>query len=115
MGFLYKLSFNKFYFDENYERFIYRPSHRLAKQIAYLDWELYDKYFINGFGVVTRWLSNLSGKLDYEGLDQRIVDGVGRSIGSLGKQLRTVQTGKLQNYLLFVLAGIIVILILQAV
>ncbi len=115
MGFLYKLSFNKFYFDENYERFIYRPLHRLADQVAYLDWDLYDKYFINGFGRVTRWLSDLSGKLDYDGLDQRIVDGVGRSISSLGKQLRTVQTGRLQNYLLFALAGVIVILILQAV
>lgn len=115
MGLLYKLSFNKFYFDENYERFIYRPLHRLSKKIAYVDWDLYDKYFINGFGVATRWLSILSGKLDYEGLDQKIVDGVGRSIGSVGEKLRMVQTGKLQNYLLFALAGVIIIIVIQAI
>ncbi|MEE8335688.1 MAG: NADH-quinone oxidoreductase subunit L, partial [Candidatus Neomarinimicrobiota bacterium] len=115
MGLLYKLSFNKFYFDENYERFLYKPLLKLSEKIAFLDLDLYDKYFINGFGRAARWISVLSGRLDYDGLDQSLVDGIGRSFSAMGKRLRLVQTGHLQNYLLFALAGIIVILILQAV
>lgn len=115
MGLLYKLSFNKFYFDENYQRFLYRPILKLSEKIAFLDLDIYDKYFINGFGRAARWISALSGRLDYDGLDQSLVDGIGRSFNAMGKRLRLVQTGHLQNYLLFALAGIIVILILQTI
>ena len=115
MGFLYKLSLNKYYFDENYNRFLYQPFLKLSRAVAYVDWDLYDKYFINGFGRVTNILSRITGRMDYEGLDQTLVDGVGRSAQGLGKQLKKVQTGRLQNYMLFALIGVIVILIVQAI
>ena len=83
--------------------------------MAYVDWDLYDKYFINGFGRVTNILSRITGRMDYDGLDQTLVDGVGRSAQGLGKQLKKVQTGRLQNYMLFALIGVIVILIIQAI
>jgi len=114
-GPLYKLSLNKFYFDENYDRFLYQPLMKLADKVAYFDWELYDKYFINGFGKVTSWLSNISGKFDYEGIDQGLVDGVGRSAKNVGHSLRNIQTGRIQNYILYVLAGAILMIIIQAV
>ncbi len=114
MGFLYSLSFNKYFFDENYNRFLYKPILKLSEKVAFLDWDLYDKYFINGFGRVTEWLSRLSGKLDYDGLDQWLVDGFGRTTSGLGKKLKTIQTGQLQNYVLFALAGVVIILIVQA-
>ena len=115
MGFLYKLSLNKYYFDENYNRFLYQPFLKLSRAVAYVDWDLYDKYFINGFGRVTNILSRITGRMDYEGVDQTLVDGVGRSAQGLGKQLKKVQTGRLQNYMLFALIGVIVILIVQAI
>ena len=115
MGFLYKLSLNKYYFDENYNRFLYQPFLKLSRAVAYVDWDLYDKYFINGFGRVTNILSRITGRMDYDGLDQTLVDGVGRSAEGLGKQLKKVQTGRLQNYMLFALIGVIVILIIQAI
>tara|TARA_B100001750_G_scaffold188741_2_gene158464 strand:- start:954 stop:3008 length:2055 start_codon:yes stop_codon:yes gene_type:complete len=115
MGFLYKLSLNKYYFDENYNRFLYQPFLKLSRAVAYMDWDLYDKYFINGFGRVTNLLSRITGKMDYDGLDQTLVDGVGRSAQGLGKQLKKVQTGRLQNYMLFALIGVIIILIIQAI
>ena len=74
----------------------------------------YDKYFINGFGRLTKLFSNASGKFDYDGIDQGLVDGFGRVSGIAGKFLRNIQTGRLQNYLLFVVAGILVIIIAQA-
>ncbi len=115
MGFLYKFSFNKYYFDENYNRFLYQPLLKLSRAIGYLDWDLYDKYFINGFGHVTKWLSFLTGRVDYDGLDQKLVDGVGRTAQGFGKQLKHVQTGRLQNYMLFALVGVIIILVIQTI
>ena len=115
IGFLYKLSLNKYFFDENYDRFIYQPFLKLSRAVAYVDWDLYDKYFINGFGRVTRILSKLTGRMDYDGLDQVLVDGVGRSMQGFGKQLKQIQTGRLQNYMLFALIGVIVILVFQTI
>ena len=114
LGFLYDWSLNRFYFDENYNRFLYQPFLRLANTISWIDWEFYDKYFINGFGRVTNLFSKLSGKLDYDGIDQGLVDGLGRLSNASGKNLRKIQTGRLQNYLLYVVAGILVIIIIQA-
>ena len=53
--------------------------------------------------------------MDYDGLDQTLVDGVGRTAQGFGKQLKQVQTGRLQNYMLFALIGVIIILVIQTV
>jgi len=113
-GFLYDWSLNKYYFDENYEKYIYQPTLRLANKIAWIDWELYDKYFINGFGRVTDWASRVTGKFDYDGIDQFLVDGTGRIADGLGKILKNVQTGRIQNYVLYVAAGVIILMIIQS-
>ena len=110
----YNLSLNKYYFDENYNKYLYQPFLRLSNRVSYIDWDLYDKYFINGFGHITKWLSTISGKIDYDGLDQTIVDGLGRSMGKAGSSLKEIQTGRLQNYMLFALFGVIIIIIFQS-
>ena len=113
-GTLYDWSRNKYYFDENYERFLYQPFFRLANKVAWLDWDLYDKYFINGFGRFTDWLSRVTGRFDFEGIDQGLVDGTGRIVNYLGGTFRKLQTGRLQNYILYVTAGLIILTIIQA-
>ena len=113
-GLLYTLSFNKYYFDENYDKYIYQPTFRLANKVAWIDWELYDKYFINGFGRLTDWASRVTGKFDFDGIDQILVDGTGRIANLLGRTFKTVQTGKLQNYVLYVTAGVIIIMVIQS-
>ena len=113
-GFLYDWSLNKYYFDENYDKYIYQPSLRLADKIAWIDWEVYDKYFINGFGKVTHWASKISGKFDFDIIDQLIVDGTGRITAFLGRRFKNIQTGKIQNYVLYVTAGIIILMVIQS-
>ena len=113
-GLLYTLSFNKYYFDENYNKYIYQPTFRLANKVAWIDWELYDKYFINGFGRLTDWTSRVTGKFDFDGIDQILVDGTGRIANLFGRTFKTVQTGKLQNYVLYVTAGVIIIMVIQS-
>ena len=114
VGFMHDWSLNKYYFDENYDKYLYQPTLRLANKIAWIDWELYDKYFINGFGRVTNWASNVAGKFDYDIIDQILVDGLGRITDNLGNILKKIQTGKLQNYLLYVTAGVIILMIIQS-
>ncbi len=115
MGVLYNLSLNKFYVDELYERFIYNPFYKLAGAVAHLDWDLYDKYVIDGFGKVTNWISKISGITDYDGLDQGIVDGFGRVAQQFGYRLKGLQTGRLQNYILFAAAGMLIIIFIQTI
>ena len=112
-GFMYHWSQNKYYFDENYNRYLYQPTLRLAKKIAWIDWDLYDKYFINGFGRLTNFASKVTGKFDYNTIDQILVDGTGKVANLLGQLLKTVQTGKLQNYVLYVTCGLIILMIIQ--
>ena len=113
-GFLYYWSLNKYYFDQNYNRFLYQPTLRLARKVAWIDWDLYDKYFINSFGHLTSIASKITGKLDYHGIDQVFVDGNGKIVNLFGKIIKTIQTGRLQNYILYVTAGVIILMILQS-
>ena len=73
----------------------------------------YDKYFINGIGRVTEWFAKVVGIADYDGLDQGIVDGFGRSTQRLGNSLKKLQTGKIQNYVLYAAFAIVILLIIQ--
>ena len=86
----------------------------MANKKAWIDWELYEKYFINGFGRLTDWASRVTGKFDFDGIDQILVDGTGRIANLLGRTFKTVQTGKLQNYVLYVTAGVIIIMVIQS-
>ena len=113
-GFMYDWSLNKYYFDENYNKYLYQPTLRLANKIAWIDWELYDKYFINGFGRVTDWASRVTGKFDFDAIDQTLVDGTAKLASGLGAIFKKVQTGTLQNYVLYVTAGVIVLMIIQS-
>ena len=51
---------------------------------------------------------------DFDGIDQILVDGTGRIANLLGRTFKTVQTGKLQNYVLYVTAGVIIIMVIQS-
>ena len=113
-GFLYRWSFNKYYFDENYNKYLYQPTLRLADKVSWLDWELYDKYFINGFGRLTNWASKVTGKFDFDVIDQLLVDGTGKIANLIGRKFKSVQTGKLQNYVLYVAAGVIILMVIQS-
>ncbi|MEE9571443.1 MAG: NADH-quinone oxidoreductase subunit L [Candidatus Neomarinimicrobiota bacterium] len=110
---LYNLSFNRYYIDELYDRILYQPFLKLADWVAYLDWDVYDKYFINGFGRVTEWFAKVVGIADYDELDQGIVDGFGRITQRFGNSLKKIQTGKIQNYVLYAALAIVILLIIQ--
>jgi len=104
LGALYKGSFNKWYMDEFYINGIIRPFLKGCDAIARFDLDFYDHYFINGWGRNVKRSSKGVGLAD-----DLIVDGAVNFSGIifqwLGWTLKFVQTGKIQNYLIFVLIG----------
>jgi NADH-quinone oxidoreductase subunit L len=111
---VYQLSFYKFYVDEIYDAVLYRPFFWLTDKIAWLDWDVWDQWFIDSWGRNTVRAGNASGWLDYHWLDQIVIDGVGRLTDGLGAIGRRIQTGRIQNYLMWALAGAIIAFLVVA-
>lgn len=109
---LYQLSFYKFYFDEIYDAVLYRPFLWLTDKIAWLDWDVWDQWFIDSWGRNTVRAGNVSGWVDYTWLDQIVVDGVGRVTRGAGAIARRLQTGRVQNYLIWAIAGGMIVFLL---
>ncbi|MBP7184487.1 MAG: NADH-quinone oxidoreductase subunit L [Saprospiraceae bacterium] len=84
MSLPYKLSYNKFYFDEVYQNMIVNPILQLSKTLYYF----FDKTIIDG-----------------------IVNGIGKMTGNVSNMLRKLQNGNIEFYLFGMVIGIIVILL----
>tara|TARA_Y100000590_G_scaffold383166_1_gene453624 strand:+ start:828 stop:2729 length:1902 start_codon:yes stop_codon:yes gene_type:complete len=106
---LYQLSYNKFYIDEIYDLFIYKPFMALSWLASKIDWDLYDQIFIDGWGWITLKISKKSGEADYNWLDQKVVDGFGRATQYFGTNLKLTQSGVVQNYLLGGIVGMLLL------
>jgi NADH-quinone oxidoreductase subunit L len=104
LGALYRGSFNKWYMDEFYINGIIRPFLKGCDALGRFDLDFYDHYLINGWGRNAKKTSKGVGLAD-----DLIVDGAVNLSGIifqwLGWTLKFVQTGKIQNYLIFVLIG----------
>ncbi len=90
--------------DEFYINGIIRPFLKGCDAVGRFDLDFYDHYFINGWGRNTKRTSKGVGLAD-----DLIVDGAVNFVGIifqwLGWTLKFIQTGKIQNYLIFVLIG----------
>ena len=108
-SFLYRLSFNKFYFDEFYAAYVVKPFNALGRILFGFDEAVIDGA-VNGAGHNTLFLSEIK-----NWIDKYIVDGVVNFMGTLVYFLNSItkraQTGVVQNYLLIVFWAIIVFLI----
>jgi NADH-quinone oxidoreductase subunit L len=80
---LYRLSLNKWYVDELYDRFVVQPTFRLAKRL----WNKVDVALIDG-----------------------AVNGVARGIAWIAWFLRLIQSGQTQHYALGMTLGAVIIL-----
>jgi NADH-quinone oxidoreductase subunit L len=113
---LYFLSFRKYYIDEFYRYFVISPFLRLCHWIGILDLDKYDKYIVDGVAKGVERLSRFSGlEVDDKIIDGLLVNGVGRVSLSAGRQLRRIQTGKLQTYLAGAVVGVIVLIIIESI
>ncbi|MSP24291.1 MAG: hypothetical protein EXR75_03825 [Myxococcales bacterium] len=108
-GFL--LMQNKYYVDEFYDKTIVAAFLRVRIVLAEMDRFIVDG-LVNGTAVATRALSWLTGAVD-----THVVDGavnlVANSTLEAGQKLRTMQTGRVQNYVYGILGGVAFFAIMQ--
>lgn len=108
---LYRLFRNKWYFDEIYHATAVRGLLGLNELLKWFDIHIIDG-FVNGCGYVTRQTSAGSGRFDNRVVDGA-VNGLATSTLLWGRVMRTVQTGRIQNYLIGIVTGILAVLILR--
>jgi len=106
---------NKYYFDELYIMVFVKPSQWFAKNVSY---EFLDKGLIDGFLHLVAAVFTFIGDL-LKVLNLWLIDGVSDGIPTLiarsGKWFRGTQTGRIQQYMLFVLIAALVIGVIFAV
>jgi NADH-quinone oxidoreductase subunit L len=109
---VYRLLVNKWYFDELYSAIVVRPALVVAGWLNTFDLRCIDGvlHMISRFTV---WVSWVSGHFDL-GVIDGLVNVTARAIHGIGDRLRTVQTGYLRSYVLFlVLAAVGLFLLLS--
>jgi NADH-quinone oxidoreductase subunit L len=107
----YRLLWNKWYFDELYDAIFVQPAHVLARFIAGID-----RNWIDGF---IHWLAAAAiyiAKLWDYWVDRSWIDGTANIIASwtysLGLQLRGLQTGRVRQYVMFIVLGSLAVFVL---
>ena len=108
LGPIHNLLKNKYYFDELYDVVFIKPSQAIARATS----EFVDRGIIDGIlhtiGRVFTWIGDLL-KVFNLWLIDGFGDGIPRAIGWAGLQVRRVQTGRIQQYLLLVAAAAVII------
>lgn len=108
--FLYKMSFNKWYFDELYDKTFVAGTIGLSNLLRWFDNTIIDG-IVNGSAALTKGFSKFSGLFD-----NIVVDGTVNSMaflsGFVGSIFRKIQTGKVQTYVVLVIFSIIIFLFL---
>ena len=107
---LYKLSFNKWYFDEIYYASFVAGTVGLSKSLAWFDNTIIDG-LVNFSATFTRGFSRASGKFD-----NIVVDGLVNFMAYLsafiGLIFRRFQTGKVQTYIVLVIFSLVILLLI---
>jgi NADH-quinone oxidoreductase subunit L len=107
---LYKISINKFWFDEFYDIVLIRPFKVLAEFFF-----TFDKKVVDGLVNQTAVCARITGSIK-RWVDERIVDGAVNGAGTItrffGRVCSGFQTGFIQNYLFVLVLGIIFTIII---
>ncbi|MFM2094679.1 MAG: hypothetical protein RIS70_1803, partial [Planctomycetota bacterium] len=108
---IYRLLVNKWWFDELYDWCFIRPTHVVSRVFANIDRNWIDG-FLHLVARVTKSFSSFWARL----ADQTVIDGFVNLLAawmhSLGLSMRQVQTGKLRQYVMFIVAGALALFVL---
>ena len=102
---------NKYYFDEAYNFLFVRPAYWLAETFTYqfIDRTVIDG-ILHGFGKIAMWLgANLRRWIDKLIINEFVGDGTGSLVKWTGFNLRPIQTGRIQQYMLTSLCLLIIL------
>jgi NADH-quinone oxidoreductase subunit L len=104
---LYNFSFNKWYFDELYDKTAVAFTMMISAASSWFDRKIIDGV-VNGSAFVTRKVSDASGKVDNFFVDG-IVNLAGAIVGVFGYAFKKLITGTIQTYVTFLLFGLILL------
>ena len=108
---IYTLLWNKYYFDEFYDGVIVALTVAGSKALGLFDLRFIDG-IVNGVGVtVQAGCSRFAGWFDNTFVDG-LVNLVARIIWYVGGRVRRVQTGMIQNYLLAIVGGVVLLILI---
>jgi NADH:ubiquinone oxidoreductase subunit 5 (subunit L)/multisubunit Na+/H+ antiporter MnhA subunit len=102
---LHRFLSHKWYFDELYDAVFVRPTLALARGLGRFDQRVVDGV-VNAAASVTELLSRLEGVFDRIAVDG-LVNLTAQGLYALGDWGRTLQTGRLRNYLMVLAVGLI--------
>ena len=96
---------NKWHFDELYDALFMKPCHIVGKFCTWIDKTIFDG-IIHGSAKVMILVSKWDRLFD-----ESVVDGfvnlMGNSTFAVGRSLRVIQTGRLRQYVMFIVVGVV--------
>jgi len=108
---IYHFLLNKWWFDELYDWLFVKPAHVVAKFISFIDQGLIDR-LINNIAFYAKKIAVFWDRY----ADRGAIDGLVNSVASFtfrsGISLRSVQTGRLRQYVMFIVVGLIAVFLL---
>ena len=96
---------NKWHFDELYDGLFMQPAHIVGKFCSWIDRTVFDG-IIHGSAKVVLLVSKWDRLFD-ENLVDGFVNLLGTSTFAVGRSLRVVQTGRLRQYVMFIVVGVV--------
>lgn len=98
---------NKWHFDELYDALFTKPARRIGSFCVWIDRAVFDCILhgaVKAMVLVSKWDRIF---------DENVVDGsvtlIGNATMSIGKSLRAVQTGRIRQYVMFIVVGVVVL------
>jgi NADH-quinone oxidoreductase subunit L len=110
---IHRVLSNKYYVDEFYQKSFIGMTLLISRISGWFDLYIIDG-IVNGVSRLTTLFSAAEGRFDLKVIDG-MVNGVAGSFIFSGKNLRRIQTGRIQNYLVGLLVGVIVIFLFRVI
>jgi len=105
---VHRFLYNKWYFDELYNATIIGGIMAISKAFSWFDTRVVDG-IVNASAWVTRGISKIAGLFDTYVVDG-LVNLTADITGFAGRMLRKIQNGKVQAYIVFALAGMLILI-----
>jgi NADH-quinone oxidoreductase subunit L len=111
---LYHATWNKWWFDELYDYVFVRPTMMISRFVAFwLDRGLIDS-ILHGFAYLYRGLAVVVAVVGDKFFIDKTVDTVAEKTWNLGLSLRSLQTGQLRQYVMFIVVCTIALFIIAS-
>ncbi|MEX2138634.1 MAG: NADH-quinone oxidoreductase subunit L [Pirellulales bacterium] len=107
---VYRFLINKWWFDELYHALFVAPAHFIARRVADFDRLVIDR-FVDGCARAARGVATFDDVIDRYAVDGA-VNWSAKWIYATGDSLRQLQTGKLRQYVTFIVVGTVAIFVI---